>query len=305
MTWKTLPLACIAELLPVGMAVAAADGRIEYANAALRQLLVGDAGSTEAVKGRRLDVYRPAAPECTKGSAVSGHETRLHRADGVAIPVRETVFALGSASEGGCSVHFFLDLRSHKELETLRPLAFYDTLTGLPNRNMFNDRLSRALADSERSHRGFALLYADIDGFKAINDRFGHGAGDLVLRSTGQRMVAGLRKSDSLTRLGGDEFAAILPGAGQYPAATAAADKLLANCRAPHRLDDGPVCATLSIGIALFPQDARDPAALLRSADQALYRAKLAGRDRWCLANSDPESRAIHPIPGKQALTVI
>lgn len=284
MSWTALTLPQIAEQLPVGLAVVDRENRIRYANRQLLRLL--GATGEPGLRGERLDAYRIAPLHNAANNDCAGSETSLRGSDGREIPVREEIYPVNVTRADGCTVHFFLDLSAQEELKALRPLALHDALTGLPNRNVFDDRLSRAAVEAQRSGKGFALLYADIDSFKSINDSQGHAAGDLVLRRTGERIAAALRRSDSLARLGGDEFAAILPGTDHHAGAVSVAEKLIANCRPPHVLEHGLAWATLSIGIALYPQDAQDLPKLLKSADQALYRAKLAGRNRWALAGT-------------------
>lgn len=154
-------------------------------------------------------------------------------------------------------------------------LAHHDMLTGLPNRAMFEDRLGQALAQAERAGTSFALLYMDLDGFKPINDTYGHDAGDEVLRQVAHRLTAVLRKSDTVARIGGDEFAILLVDMGQGGGdAALIADKCRDALASPMAFAGRSLAVGLSIGIAHYPQDGRGAGELLCHADQAMYAAK-------------------------------
>lgn len=168
-------------------------------------------------------------------------------------------------------------------LETSEPpksLAFYDKLTGLPNRNLFQNRLSLAMATARRTRHGFAVLSADIDRFKLVNDSLGHEAGDELLRQFAARMRACLRGTDTVARLGGDEFVAILDRVLDAGIAAKIADKLLAACCGIYELRGSKVRITMSVGLSLYPRDGQEADILLKRADLAMYRAKATGRNR-------------------------
>jgi diguanylate cyclase (GGDEF)-like protein len=174
--------------------------------------------------------------------------------------------------------------------ERARHEATHDPLTGVANRVLFMDRLQLALDRGRRSNHPFALLYIDIDGFKAVNDHHGHQAGDLLLKAITQRLSERLRKADTLARLGGDEFAVILEEQMDQPAAAVkSAEALCTLVQQPFDLDGGlQVQVGASVGVALFPdhasgEDARE--ALIRAADKAMYRAKKGGKNRVELAS--------------------
>ncbi|WP_439501607.1 putative bifunctional diguanylate cyclase/phosphodiesterase [Aminobacter ciceronei] len=162
-----------------------------------------------------------------------------------------------------------------------RYLAFHDTLTGLPNRALFEDRLRRALVNADREKGRVALLYVDLDRFKHINDTLGHPAGDELVRQTAVRLVQSVREIDTVARLGGDEFAIILSGVKDARNAEDFCDIVLAQFSIPFQLADDQVFVSTSIGIALAPDVGADPDDLLRKADIALYEAKKNGRGRY------------------------
>ena len=175
----------------------------------------------------------------------------------------------------------FRDVSDRARLEQdLRRLAYYDTLTGLPNRTLFNDRLEHELSRARRHGECMAVFFVDLDRFKVINDSLGHELGDKVLTSVALRMQNCLRAEDTLARLGGDEFAVLLPGIGDDGSATIVADRLLASLVVPHHIGGHELTVGASLGVALFPRDGSDVDRLLRSADTAMYRAKARGRGR-------------------------
>jgi diguanylate cyclase (GGDEF)-like protein len=162
--------------------------------------------------------------------------------------------------------------------------ATHDSLTGLHNRHAVMEHIAARLIDraQEASLGGFALLLLDLDGFKAINDDLGHDAGDALLKQVATRLQATLRDSDYLSRLGGDEFLIVVPQISDRETAERVGKKLLEAIGAPYLLAGKKYKITVSIGISIFPDDARDREALMKCADLALYEAKHAGRDQVC-----------------------
>jgi len=160
-------------------------------------------------------------------------------------------------------------------------LAQFDTVTGLPNRYLLNDRLALTLTQAERNDWSVAVLFVDLDRFKAVNDTYGHAAGDILLRQVAARLKECLRTSDIVGRLSGDEFALVLPDLGKADDAGLVAQKIVGALAAPFDLDGQQTYISASIGIALFPSDGGDPDTLVRNADTAMYRAKEQGRDRY------------------------
>ncbi len=163
--------------------------------------------------------------------------------------------------------------------DRFRTLAHHDTLTGLPNRVLFQDRLARALADARGHEHSAALLFLDLDGFKAINDTHGHDAGDLLLRLVAQRLRGCVRDGDTVARLGGDEFTLLLPDIRSAQNAAVVARKILDDLTAPVTVAGHSVQVTASIGVGLYPSDGADADVLLHNADLAMYRAKSRGKN--------------------------
>ena len=176
----------------------------------------------------------------------------------------------------------------------VRHLAMHDPLTGLPNRLLLMDRIRGAIERARRRHQPFALLFVDIDGFKPVNDTHGHQAGDVLLRSIGERLRAGVRALDTVARIGGDEFALILEEPADAEDALHSAERLCDALKQPFDLQpegaDKPVTVSVggSLGVAMFPDDGDTPDTLLRRADEAMYNAKRSGRNRCVLATPTP-----------------
>ena len=170
-----------------------------------------------------------------------------------------------------------------RQEDKLRQLADQDSLTGLGNRSFFRSRLSHALARAKRSFSQMALLFIDLDKFKEINDRWGHNAGDRILREVASRLQGALREGDTLARLGGDEFAILLEDITSLDEATQVAERIREDLIAPHLVGDQQIHAPPSIGISLFPQHGQTDEELLGLADRAMYRAKDEGGGRYKL----------------------
>jgi diguanylate cyclase (GGDEF)-like protein len=154
-------------------------------------------------------------------------------------------------------------------------LACYDELTGLPNRRLLRDRLGQAMAQGIRQDKQVALLLVDLDGFKSINDRLGHAAGDKLLQAVAKRLVDSIRAADTACRYGGDEFVIMLPGVDHPALAAAVMDKVRARLSEPYVIDGFRIRMGASVGTAYFPEGGRDYEELLKTADAALYHAKV------------------------------
>lgn len=205
------------------------------------------------------------------------------RRDGEAFPC----WALFNAvrDEHGKAVHYVGVLRDITTLkqneEQLQKLAFYDALTGLPNRTLFKDRLNVALAGAERQQATLAVMYLDLDRFKYVNDTLGHAAGDRLLIEISQRVGQCLRSSDTLARMGGDEFTILLPHLDTMADAIKIAERIVEAVGKAVQLDDDTVYVGASVGVSFFPQDCRDAATMQKYADLAMYEAKDAGRGQY------------------------
>ncbi|HQR61109.1 MAG TPA: EAL domain-containing protein [Methylophilaceae bacterium] len=198
--------------------------------------------------------------------------------------------------EQGAVVHYlglFSDITQTKQQQqTLELMAHYDVLTRLPNRVLFADRFAQAIAHGRREETLLAVCYLDLDGFKHINDTLGHEAGDRLLVEVANRIKATLRQEDTVSRLGGDEFALLLGDIGTLDQGEQALARIIQAVAQPHLLDGQEVSISASIGVTIFPLDDADPDTLLRHADQAMYQAKLDGRNRYHLFDSSHDRQA-------------
>jgi len=165
--------------------------------------------------------------------------------------------------------------------ERLRHLSQHDALTGLPNRVLLNDRLETELKRADRFSSWVALLLVDLDGFKAVNDEFGHHAGDELLRKLAGRLSECVRMTDTVARIGGDEFVILLPDLRSPAEAEYIAGKVISAAAAPFIIDGVFTAVTVSVGVVTYPEGGADPETLLRSADEAMYAAKKSGKNSF------------------------
>lgn len=192
---------------------------------------------------------------------------------------RWTYFRQHSVASGGI-VCVWTDISSIKKLQDLyKEAAHHDALTGLPNRQLFNDRLDHAASHARRLNGNLALLYVDLDGFKPINDKLGHDAGDSVLKEVARRLQVSVRETDTAARLGGDEFAVILEPQADRESAELVAERILKCFSEPISVGETECVVGASIGIAIMRADEFDKDSLVKMADVAMYEAKNAGRN--------------------------
>ena len=177
-------------------------------------------------------------------------------------------------------------LQAHGELERI---AHYDALTNLPNRVLLADRLSQAMVQCQRRNQSLAVAYLDLDGFKIVNDTHGHHVGDELLIAISQRMKEALREGDTLARIGGDEFVAVMVDLERIEDSEPLLKRLLKAAAQPVTLGDAVMQVSASIGVTLYPQDGVDEDQLMRHADQAMYIAKQAGKNRYHLFDATQE----------------
>ena len=174
------------------------------------------------------------------------------------------------------------DLEERKRVEqSIRHMAHHDALTGLPNRSLFRDRLTHAMAQADRYHQKLAVMFLDLDRFKAINDTLGHNVGDQLLKIAAERLRSCVRDSDTVARLGGDEFTVIVEDIVEDHDAAAVAQKILDTLSQPFNLYGHEVFISVSVGVTLYPSDDENADNLLRNADSAMYRAKEFGRNNF------------------------
>ncbi len=278
-------------------------GRIEYVNDALVSML--GYGSTQDLVGRTIyEFFVPEFREALRARVADvvltlGRapltETAMLRRDGSRLEVETTAaaFLQGDAVQ---NVSIIRDITGRKKTEErIEKLAFFDQLTGLPNRTLLLDRLKQAMAASARSgHRG-ALLFIDLDNFKMLNDTLGHDMGDVLLQQVARRLALCVREGDTVSRVGGDEFLVVLTGlsAGAESAAAdidTVTEKILASLNQSYPLGRLPHRSTASIGVTLFSGDGTAIDELMKQADLAMYKAKEAGRNNVCFFDPTLES---------------
>jgi diguanylate cyclase (GGDEF)-like protein/PAS domain S-box-containing protein len=274
------------------------DGNFVYANeTALRAL-----GYTrEEVFNLKVDqVVAPGSPWVNgflleelmaKGTVV--FETADLCKDGSIIPV-ESHARFVEAGGKKLVLSSARDVTERRKLEeTIRQLAHYDPVTGLPNRNLFNDRIALALAHAARYDEGLALMMMDLDEFKEINDTLGHDAGDKLLKDVGSRLVSIVRKTDTVSRMGGDEFVLLLTEVTNEEDVTNIAKKLVDAVRKPFSYDGHEFTVTASIGIVFYPTDGKDSNTLLKHADRALYYVKNKGRNGYLCYSPEMNGKSL------------
>ncbi len=279
------------ETSPDGVLVAQAkDGRIVEVNPAFLEILQFSREEVLGHTSRELDIWADAGDSLKVSDALHEQaaardlEVRLRRKNG------EVFWGQLSASYADfdgetCVISYIRDVSAAKaDEEKIRSLAFYDTLTGLPNRRLLWERLRQALISSVRSGSKHALLFVDLDGFKSLNDTLGHHIGDLLLQETGRRIASCVREVDTVARLGGDEFVIILEDLSQIAEIAAAqartvGGKILAAIDQPFLLEGRECHTTSSMGITVFGNQNESTNEVLQQADIAMYQAKAAGRN--------------------------
>ncbi len=203
------------------------------------------------------------------------------RKNGEIYPEWLTITTVTSEKGHVYHVGIFSDISQRKALEErVHFLAYHDRLTRLPSRELFYDRLSQAISQARRKHESLALFFLDLDGFKTINDDYGHEAGDEVLKITAKRLLTCIRDIDTVCRLGGDEFAIVMGSINTHADSSLVAEKIILNVNKPIALQDGRECSVgVSMGIAIYPDDAVEIDRLMSAADKAMYESKAGGKN--------------------------
>jgi len=291
---KLPPLADVLNLLPDAVCVVDAEGRFLFVSASFERIF--GYAHDEVIGRKTFDLVHPddraatmqQADEVTGGALQRHFRNRYVHKNGHSIDIQWSAHWL---PDYGVRIGVAREVselrRAERELEHR---ASHDPLTGLPNRRRLQWQLQRELEHAARTGGGLALLYLDLDGFKAANDSSGHLVGDRILCEVAHRLQQGLRHGDLVARVGGDEFVALLPGCSDPAAARTVAEALRTRVHAPYALPDGSIQLDASVGIACFPADGDDPDTLLAHADHAMYAAKRQHTDRMPSVEKAPET---------------
>jgi len=269
------------------------EGRIQYASSSTERVLGYDA---EGFVGRHwFDLLHPDDGAAARnlfsvvlsegGKIATGQHRMLH--SGSSWRWMEAVFSnLLEESSVGAVVVNYRDITDRKRaVDELEYRAFHDALTGLPNRALFLDRLGQAVSRAKREDGRVAVMFIDLDNLKPINDTLGHAAGDEVIRRASERIRRCVREADTLARVGGDEFTLLLPDVSVLEDAETVAEKARASVAQSFLIGGREVSISTSIGIAVYPRDGGDAETLMQRADEALYRAKETGKNRFLFAS--------------------
>jgi diguanylate cyclase (GGDEF)-like protein/PAS domain S-box-containing protein len=244
-----------------------------------------------ALHGEREEILRAIR----SGEQLQHYETTRLRKDGAEIFMSITTSAVLDADgklTGNSVIARDVTERARME-EVIRHQANHDTLTNLPNRQLFMELLALELADARRRRKKLALLFLDLNGFKQVNDTLGHDCGDLLLQEVARRLKSCMRASDTVARLGGDEFTVLMPEPRDSDAVGKLLGKIMAVFKAPFLLGEAKVEISASLGVSIFPDDAKSGEELMKKADIAMYEAKSSGRSRYQFYDAEINARTV------------
>jgi diguanylate cyclase (GGDEF)-like protein/PAS domain S-box-containing protein len=279
------------------------EGRILDCNESFARIF-GYASREEVLQQAAWDFYvKPEDRQAALGKLLERHsltnyELCLKRKDGSLVWVLESEDLI-EGPDGRMSVieGTTIDITERKRAEEqVKHLAFHDPLTNLPNRLLFSDRLTLAVAQAHRHNQRLAVLFLDLDRFKVINDSLGHSVGDELLRQVAERIQEYVREGDTVARLGGDEFTLLVPGITAEEDAAKIAKKICDAIHDPFWIDGRELFVTTSMGVAVYPSDGHDAETLVRNADSAMYRAKEQGRDNYQLYTPAMNAKAVERL---------
>lgn len=283
-------LRTMVEKAPIGVCVTDAAGIFEQVNEKYAAMLgytaedlVGHHYSLVIPPDQLQRLVQLSEQESAAGEG-SLHEVEFLRREGGRVTALTTTVSLDA--DATCRATFALDISDGKQAEVmLEHQAMHDAVTGLANRLLLQDRTRQIVAHAKRHGEVVGLLYLDLDGFKAVNERFGHERGDALLNEAAKRLAASIRASDTIARLAGDEFVIVLPDIGSAAHAAEVANIVLETIHAPFPVDGHAVELVVSIGISAYPFDGETLQVLLQAADEAMHRAKRQGKNTYALYN--------------------
>ncbi len=279
------------------------EGRILDCNESFARIF-GYASREEVLQQAAWDFYikpedrKAAVAKLLERQSLTNYELCLKRKDGSHVWVLENENLI-EGPDGRLSIieGTTIDITERKRAEEqVKHLAFHDPLTNLPNRLLFSDRLTLAVAQAHRHGQRLAVLFLDLDRFKVINDSLGHSVGDELLRQVAERIQEYVREGDTVARLGGDEFTLLVPGITAEEDAAKIAKKICDAIHDPFWIDGRELFVTTSMGVAVYPSDGHDAETLVRNADSAMYRAKEQGRDNYQLYTPAMNAKAVERL---------
>jgi diguanylate cyclase (GGDEF)-like protein/PAS domain S-box-containing protein len=293
-----LSLQKVVETMQIGVTITDPKGKILYTNPAEAEMhgyRVEDLMGKDARIFGPPEIWKPISQPILKRFR---RETINVRKDGSTFPV-QLMSDIVTTPEGDvfATVTTCEDITDRrKNEETIRQLAFYDALTGLPNRALFNDRLSQELAKARRHKKMLFVMFIDLDRFKIVNDSLGHDIGDLLIQVVARRLKNTVREGDTVSRMGGDEFVLFFPEIACEDDISVIAKKILERLADVFVLDDKELYITASIGISIFPENGNDVEILVKNADAAMYYAKDRGRNNYQFYSSTINANAIERV---------
>lgn len=294
----------IIECSPEGIMITNLDGIIESINPAFENLTGYSAdeviGKTPSIlsSGRHDDAFYRTMWQKIESDGFWQGEIWNRKKSCEIYPELLTITAIHD--DYGELTHYaslFSDISDLKENEEkIKHLAYFDPLTGLPNRRLLDDRLNMAIAHAHRSGSTLAVMFLDLDRFKRINDSLGHGVGDELLKVISQRLQGAIREDDTVARMGGDEFVLVITESGDADGAIATARQIIDALQLPTTIEGNELVITCSIGISLFPSDGTDSEMLLQNADTAMYRSKDLGHNSYQLYSPAMNARSLEHL---------
>src|ERR1017187_5471154 len=250
--------------------------------------------------GEQSDNYYAEMWSTISSGKVWKGEIVNRRKDGTTYTEEMTITPVTQGVGNAADTHFIAikqDITQRKAAEKQAQfLAYYDALTGLPNRTLLQDRLTKALASARRQKCRVALLFFDLDGFKTINDSLGHSVGDLVLKQVAERLMKWAREQDTVARVGGDEFLIVLTSVKDIPDAAVAAERLMNTMTAAYVVQGHSLGISCSLGISIFPEHGADSETLIKDADAAMYCAKENGCNNFRFFTKDMNAQAVERL---------
>jgi len=293
--------------LPVGITFCDVNGVIVYSNPAEAKMHGYQVEELIGQEARRFSTSsrsRRVEPDKLKEIGVWRRESINVRKDGVEFPALLTSISVRDNEQNYLGIITTCEDVSDRKMaeEKIRQLAYYDTLTGLPNRGMFQERLHQSLSQAQRDNEKVNLIFLDLDHFKDINDTLGHEVGDKLLHLVANRLSACIRESDLLARLGGDEFVVVCQVLESQESVAAVLQRIQGIFTDPFDIDGHQIYTSASIGIAVFPDDSQDASTLFRCADTAMYQAKNDGRANFRFFSAELNQKIVQRVALENSL---